>query len=1102
MSTRWRSLSERTRRELDALQCGRTEGVKLVPMPSMGREPQDRRFSVILSADLGDVGARTSRARRARREHTIWVELELFLQPDFPNTPPYLHCHSKDIEHWSMDRSGRIDIGRLIEWSPRIELTSLLSHVRQNLISEMALSPEKARRPARSASPRGGVVTPVLAGAMSGEWRALGYSDGTDTKRKGLQEELEEFTLDVRPDGYVSGYPTYELDNPADVFNLSGTVKNDSRGQLRLQMQQIYSTTNNVTKWSAKVGSDGTTLHGGEWSGSCAGTFKAERVTTPSPAPAPRSARPVYRAPQPEPEPEPQPQPQPEPEPEPQFAPSPSTARRQKMAEEREKTLWELAKSEDQYGKELELLKAYRRELKKMVPRADSSSLFQALDEIAALHASFDHELNETLGSYHDGNAALAERYGGICSVLINMIPQMKCYKGYVESLTASASKKLLAQARVVDTIAKVATANPGQPGFDVLRMKPARRLESYKACFRKLLEHTSHSAPEYKNLCDINDSLDTLLTWEISPKKPARKKKPTAGPGAGDDRPGFTRTATAGPEEAEKVRQAHELKERRQAQRERAEAADRAANGAPPSYNPEPTAGVRGGGGATNLDGITAARERERALIHRAQQVVADEARVQRQQELELKLVVEEVVKWGYDRELVEKVQIKEQHSSPIELSRAVESESPKVPQAKLPRFVGIANPSSYCFANATIQCLRHTPRLIEDLTEITSPTRGGGGSGRGARPPVPPPESLIEAFVLLLERMDRNYGGHGVEDHDRARQEFMQLCAELLPSQPGADTDDWYWYWGDDEGGFSEYDADTAEVIERAYQLGHQSVTVTIESRRGGQYSRPAEYTIENLQGRGDGVRWQTNAATRVERVVERRARSVSAPPSRIVEVDWRQQRQQDAGEFLHLLLDQFAVDTRSDGSAVLGRTLTKPQMAINRGVTDTLVKRLTTAARQKRTVEENAMLKEFADEQWDSTGNAARRTAIGKFFQGQTLQLKKCHHCGEYSPCTADPFLIEQLHLKPLAERPRGSLEELLEAASAPELPKDYRCHGCRKLGTTAIMTGLVRLPRVFVVRLDRAHRTSFGAESRISTPIDYPDHLNLAGTGAHL
>ena len=182
------------------------------------------------------------------------------------------------------------------------------------------------------------------------------------------------------------------------------------------------------------------------------------------------------------------------------------------------------------------------------------------------------------------------------------------------------------------------------------------------------------------------------------------------------------------------------------------------------------------------------------------------------------------------------------------------------------------------------------------------------------------------------------------------------------------------------------------------------------------------------------------------------------------------------------------------------MLGRTLTKPQMAINRGVTDTLVKRLTTAARQKRTVEENAMLKEFADEQWDSTGNAARRTAIGKFFQGQTLQLKKCQHCGEYSPCTADPFLIEQLHLKPLAERPRGSLEELLEAASAPELPTDYRCDGCRKLGTTAIMTGLVRLPRVFVVRLNRTHRTPVGAESRISTPIDYPDQLNLAETGA--
>jgi hypothetical protein len=132
---------------------------------------------------------------------------------------------------------------------------------------------------------------------MSGDWRATGHSDGTDAVAKVLQEEVEEFTLNVQGDGRVIGYPTFKLARREDVFRLTGSVKADSRG-LRLEMWQEYPASGypgvtragvplpwdstlglgSVTRWSARVGLDGTTLTHGKWSGSCAGTFIAERV--------------------------------------------------------------------------------------------------------------------------------------------------------------------------------------------------------------------------------------------------------------------------------------------------------------------------------------------------------------------------------------------------------------------------------------------------------------------------------------------------------------------------------------------------------------------------------------------------------------------------------------------------------------------------------------------------------------------------------------------------------------------------------------------------------------------------------------------------------
>ena len=88
-----------------------------------------------------------------------------------------------------------------------------------------------------------------------------------------------------------------------------------------------------------------------------------------------------------------------------------------------------------------------------------------------------------------------------------------------------------------------------------------------------------------------------------------------------------------------------------------------------------------------------------------------------------------------------------------------------------------------------------------------------------------------------------------------------------------------------------------------------------------------------------------------------------------------------------------------------------------------------------------------------------------------------------------------------MHPLARKARGSLEELLADTSARKIPTDYRCDHCQEIGRTTVMTALVRLPRIYIVQLNRANRTALGAETRVDTSIDFPDELNLAGTGKY-
>ena len=216
-------------------------------------------------------------------------------------------------------------------------------------------------------------------------------------------------------------------------------------------------------------------------------------------------------------------------------------------------------------------------------------------------------------------------------------------------------------------------------------------------------------------------------------------------------------------------------------------------------------------------------------------------------------------------------------------------------------------------------------------------------------------------------------------------------------------------------------------------------------------------------------------------------------------MVETSPSHQRQQDAGEFLDHLLDQFCLDKGEDGEALLARHLTKPRL-LTAGITDALVSQLTAAAARKDAATEHTLLCDYADAQWDATANTARRTKIGKFFQGQSIKVKKCVSCGLYSPCSADPCLVEELkcaHLEGASVEP--SLEALLRAESAAETPEGYRCDGCGRVGTTRLLSGLLRLPRVYVVRLNRALTNRRGEEERVDTSIDFPDTLDLAASG---
>eukprot|EP01045_Picozoa_sp_COSAG04_P024580 COSAG04_NODE_3087_length_3183_cov_3.280804_1_plen_284_part_01 len=278
-SARWSRLARRTLSELAELQDGRVEGVRLVPMPSIGLEPEDRRFSVIFEADFSP----RKGGDRGRRRDTQWCELELFLQPDFPESPPQLHSHTPTVKHWSISERGRVDVNKIIEWRKAISLADVLAHIRKIFVAELTEDRSGGRRSPPS-PPKRATIDRLICRAMTGKWVATGRSE--DARGRNQMDEQEEFVLDVRPEGYVTGYPP-SVASPEDNFSLEGSVIESPRGSGRLMVRidQTYAFSGNTTHWAAKVAKDGMALEEGRWSGSCEGLFFAERVGGPAPEP-------------------------------------------------------------------------------------------------------------------------------------------------------------------------------------------------------------------------------------------------------------------------------------------------------------------------------------------------------------------------------------------------------------------------------------------------------------------------------------------------------------------------------------------------------------------------------------------------------------------------------------------------------------------------------------------------------------------------------------------------------------------------------------------------------------------------------------------------
>lgn len=154
------------------------------------------------------------------------------------------------------------------------------------------------------------------------------------------------------------------------------------------------------------------------------------------------------------------------------------------------------------------------------------------------------------------------------------------------------------------------------------------------------------------------------------------------------------------------------------------------------------------------------------------------------------------------------------------------------------------------------------------------------------------------------------------------------------------------------------------------------------------------------------------------------------------------------------------------------------------------------LTEANKKKDFAALHRLFSDYASRRWAAnTASAARRTHVGALLQGQHIVAKKCTRCGLCEAVSADPFVAEEVPLSEDNHSPR--LKDLLAAKCRLQQLPDYKCDGCKGLGTTRRRECLFRLPQIYVIHLNRvAHDRRRLEERRVGSSVDFPDEIDLA------